>query len=89
MVHLQGKNEDTNHPYTHKERGVDILFARDLEDAVTDPRTHKGPSRADRYLLAKCKIHGRDTVFIGAHADNKSDSRQEACYSRLIAALPP
>jgi len=82
-----GENEDT-HPHTHKGRGVAILFARELEAAATDPPTIiRDP--AGRYLAVSCKIHGRDTMFIGAHADNKSDARQEAYYSRLYDALPP
>jgi hypothetical protein len=38
VAHSSGENEDT-HPDTHRERGVAILFARDLEAAVTDPPT--------------------------------------------------
>ncbi len=86
MAHPPGENEDT-HPHTNKGRGVAILFARDLEAAVTDPPTViRDP--AGRYLAVRSKIHGRDMMLIGAHADNKNDARQEAYYSRLYAALP-
>ena len=87
VAHPTGKNKDT-HPHTHKRRGVAILFATDLEAAVTDPPTViRDP--ASRYLAVRCNIHGQDTMFIGAHADNKNDARQEAYYSRLYATLSP
>ena len=86
-AHPPGENEDT-HPHTHRGRGVAILFARDLEAAVTDPPTIiRDP--AGHYLAVQCTIYGQDTMFIGAYADKKSDARQEPYYSRLYAALPP
>ena len=69
-------------------KGCRDSIARDLEAAVTDPTTViRDP--AGRYLAVRCKIHSRDTMFIGAHADNKNNARQEAYYSHLYAALPP
>ena len=66
--------------------GVAILFARDFEAAVTDPQTViRDP--AGRYLAVRCNIHGRDTMFRGAHAANKTDARQGAYYLQLCAVL--
>jgi hypothetical protein len=68
-----GQNEDT-HPQIHKGRGVAIFFNRDLEAAVMDPpNIIRDP--AGRCIIVQCKIHGQDTMFIAAHAENKSDVR--------------
>ena len=41
-----------------------------------------------RYIAIQCKLHDRDTIIVGCHADNGSDIDQEDFYERMKRDIP-
>ena len=88
VVWASGPPATADNQHGFKGRGIGIFFADCLgevaeqcEKIIRDPE--------GRFLAVSFTLHGRPTLVVAYHADNQSDTQQEAFYKRLALALDP
>ena len=67
----------------HNGRGMAVFVSKRVP--FKDARVFRDPS--GRYIIVRCRIHNRESLLIGMHADNHTDAEQAAYYDRVLARL--